>query len=225
MNTTIMTWENFYWLSITFKERGWCFLNKSLLEPERFLIQQHFKALLCWLHVRQRVALSIIRTVYGLTQPKLSWIRDFEPLSLQRWEDEHVPCTPFVRTLDWKWWKRTRASFHDMSSNPHLFDWVAFFTCRMNDVLKQNGCLLTFNPLFAGALTVGLVRQCQTIHGRDRTCIPPRLPPEWVTTLFFIIMGIISLTVTCGLLVASHWRREATKYARWIAFTGSKWTR
>ncbi|XP_013360197.1 PREDICTED: uncharacterized protein C16orf52 homolog [Chinchilla lanigera] len=71
-----------------------------------------------------------------------------------------------------------------------------------------------------GALTVGLVRQCQTIHGRDRTCIPPRLPPEWVTTLFFIIMGIISLTVTCALLVASHWRREATKYARWIAFTG-----
>lgn len=76
--------------------------------------------------------------------------------------------------------------------------------------------------VFSGALTVGLVRQCQTIHGRDRTCIPPRLPPEWVTTLFFIIMGIISLTVTCGLLVASHWRREATKYARWIAFTGSK---
>ncbi|XP_047568827.1 modulator of smoothened protein isoform X1 [Lutra lutra] len=75
----------------------------------------------------------------------------------------------------------------------------------------------------AGALTVGLVRQCQTIHGRDRTCIPPRLPPEWVTTLFFIIMGIISLTVTCGLLVASHWRREATKYARWIAFTGKFW--
>ncbi|KAL6049101.1 hypothetical protein STEG23_021645, partial [Scotinomys teguina] len=73
----------------------------------------------------------------------------------------------------------------------------------------------------SGALTVGLVRQCQTIHGRDRTCIPPRLPPEWVTTLFFIIMGIISLTVTCGLLVASHWRREATKYARWIAFTGN----
>lgn len=76
--------------------------------------------------------------------------------------------------------------------------------------------------VFSGAFTVGLVRQCQTIHGRDRTCIPPRLPPEWVTTLFFIIMGIISLTVTCGLLVASHWRREATKYARWIAFTGSK---
>uniref|UniRef100_A0A8C5LDL1 Uncharacterized protein n=1 Tax=Jaculus jaculus TaxID=51337 RepID=A0A8C5LDL1_JACJA len=50
----------------------------------------------------------------------------------------------------------------------------------------------------AGALTVGL----------------------GVTTLFFIIMGIISLTVTYGLLMALHWHRKATKYARWIAFTG-----
>ncbi|KAA8581775.1 hypothetical protein FQN60_003356 [Etheostoma spectabile] len=74
----------------------------------------------------------------------------------------------------------------------------------------------------AGSLTVGLVRQCQTIHGRDRTCMPPRLPPEWITTLFFIILGIISLTVTCGLLVMSRWRREAARYARWIAFTGSR---
>uniref|UniRef100_A0A3Q3EXZ4 Modulator of smoothened n=1 Tax=Labrus bergylta TaxID=56723 RepID=A0A3Q3EXZ4_9LABR len=70
------------------------------------------------------------------------------------------------------------------------------------------------------SLTVGLVRQCQTIHGRDRICIPPQLPPEWITTLFFIILGIISLTVTCGLLLMSRWRREAARYARWIAFTG-----
>ncbi|KAG9330110.1 hypothetical protein JZ751_027267 [Albula glossodonta] len=48
----------------------------------------------------------------------------------------------------------------------------------------------------AGALTVGLVRQCQTIHGRERSCIPPRLPPEWAITLLFIIMGIVSLTLT-----------------------------
>ncbi|XP_042096332.1 modulator of smoothened protein isoform X1 [Ovis aries] len=96
----------------------------------------------------------------------------------------------------------------------HLFD--------KKQVLKVNLSLgkSRSSQDISGALTVGLVRQCQTIHGRDRTCIPPRLPPEWVTTLFFIIMGIISLTVTCGLLVASHWRREATKYARWIAFTG-----
>ncbi|PKK21864.1 hypothetical protein A306_00008429 [Columba livia] len=92
-------------------------------------------------------------------------------------------------------------------------EFLGYASLTLKAVFCQRG-------LVAGAFTVGLVRQCQTIHGRDRTCIPPRLPPEWVTTLFFIIMGIISLTVTCGLLVASHWRREATKYARWIAFTG-----
>ncbi|XP_051969092.1 modulator of smoothened protein isoform X2 [Xyrauchen texanus] len=70
------------------------------------------------------------------------------------------------------------------------------------------------------ALTIGLVKQCLTIYGRKRVCISPSLPPEWITALFFIIMGIISLSITCGLLVISHWRREAMKYARWIAFTG-----
>uniref|UniRef100_A0A8C7Z7E8 Modulator of smoothened n=1 Tax=Oryzias sinensis TaxID=183150 RepID=A0A8C7Z7E8_9TELE len=78
----------------------------------------------------------------------------------------------------------------------------------------------TLTPVSAGSLNVGLVQQCQTIHGRDRTCFPPQLPREWVTTLLFIVLGIISLTVTCGLLVMSHWHPEATRYARWIAFTG-----
>uniref|UniRef100_A0A2I2YD15 Modulator of smoothened protein n=1 Tax=Gorilla gorilla gorilla TaxID=9595 RepID=A0A2I2YD15_GORGO len=67
-----------------------------------------------------------------------------------------------------------------------------------------------------GALTVGLMGQRQTMHGRDGMCIPLQLPLEWVTTLFFIIMGIISLTVKFPL----DRRREATKYVRWIAFTG-----
>ncbi|XP_026770317.1 uncharacterized protein C16orf52 homolog A isoform X1 [Pangasianodon hypophthalmus] len=78
------------------------------------------------------------------------------------------------------------------------------------------------NNLFIarGALTMGLVRQCQTIHGRDRICSPPSLSPEWLATLFFIILGIISLSITCALLVLSHWHQETAKYARWIAFTG-----
>ncbi|KAK1794302.1 hypothetical protein P4O66_010733 [Electrophorus voltai] len=71
-----------------------------------------------------------------------------------------------------------------------------------------------------GALTIGLVWQCQTIHGRDRICTPPRLPLVWVITFFFIIMGIISLTITCALLMLSHWHQDTMKYARWIAFTG-----
>ncbi|KAL4673246.1 hypothetical protein H8959_017180 [Pygathrix nigripes] len=69
-----------------------------------------------------------------------------------------------------------------------------------------------------GALTVGLVGQRQTIHGREGVCIPPRLPLEWVTTLFFYHGN--HLTVTRGLLVASPWGREATIYVQRIAFTG-----
>lgn len=90
-------------------------------------------------------------------------------------------------------------------------------------ILKNSLHLLSF-PLFLnpGSLTVGLIQQCQTIHGRERICIPPQLPPEWITTLFFIVLGIISLTVTCALMVMSRWHREATRYARWIAFTGSR---
>lgn len=95
--------------------------------------------------------------------------------------------------------------------------------CGVNQRLVLLFKVMTFScVLHVGALTVGLVKQCQTIHGRSRICISPSLPPEWVITLFFIILGIISLSITCGLLVISHWRREATKYARWIAFMASR---
>lgn len=80
--------------------------------------------------------------------------------------------------------------------------------------------ILALSP-HLGSLTVGLVLQCQTIHGRDRNCTPPQLPPEWITTLLFIILGIVSLTVSCGLMVMSRWRCEASRHARWIAFVGS----
>lgn len=82
--------------------------------------------------------------------------------------------------------------------------------------------LLCLHP---GSLTVGLLRQCHTIHGRERNCTPPQLPPEWITTLLFIVLGIVSLTITCGLMVMSRWRCEASRYARWIAFLGSTCSR
>lgn len=75
--------------------------------------------------------------------------------------------------------------------------------------------------LHPGSLSVGLLGQCQTIHGRDRNCTPLQLPPEWITTLLFIVLGIISLTVTCGLMAISRCHCEASRYARWIAFAGS----
>ncbi|XP_028845591.1 modulator of smoothened protein [Denticeps clupeoides] len=71
-----------------------------------------------------------------------------------------------------------------------------------------------------GALAVGLVRQCQTIYGRYQTCTATRLPPAWAAALALIITAIVSLTLTCGLLLASQWRREAIKYACQVAFAG-----
>ena len=95
---------------------------------------------------------------------------------------------------------------------------ISFTVCVRSWILKDPSSLCT------GSLNVGLLRQCQTLHGRDRTCIPPRLPREWITTLFFIILGIMSLTITCALLVMSYWYHEATRHARWIAFTGSRYS-
>ncbi|KAI8512325.1 PREDICTED: uncharacterized protein C16orf52 homolog A-like [Branchiostoma belcheri] len=72
----------------------------------------------------------------------------------------------------------------------------------------------------AGSVNLGLISQCQTIYKRERICMAPTLPAEWLTSLLFIVVGIICLTVTCILLFASHWHRSVLKYARWIAFLG-----
>ncbi|XP_006825506.1 uncharacterized protein C16orf52 homolog A-like [Saccoglossus kowalevskii] len=72
----------------------------------------------------------------------------------------------------------------------------------------------------AGEVRIGLTWQCQTIYGREPVCTGPRLSPEWMTTLFFILLGVICLTVTWILLIVSHWKPVVLKYARWIAFVG-----
>uniref|UniRef100_H2XLC8 Uncharacterized protein n=1 Tax=Ciona intestinalis TaxID=7719 RepID=H2XLC8_CIOIN len=71
----------------------------------------------------------------------------------------------------------------------------------------------------AGALTLGLTKQCQTIFGRDRICFSPTLPPEWICALFFLSAGIACLAGTCILVVLSHWHRSMLMYARWVAFS------
>ncbi|KAL5018703.1 hypothetical protein ScPMuIL_004425 [Solemya velum] len=72
----------------------------------------------------------------------------------------------------------------------------------------------------AGNMRLGLTRQCQVIYGRPEICIFPRLSIEWMITFVFIVCGIFCLTVTCLLLVLSYWRQKASKYARWVAFSG-----
>nr|CAB3226526.1 uncharacterized protein C16orf52 homolog [Phallusia mammillata] len=70
----------------------------------------------------------------------------------------------------------------------------------------------------AGAITLGLTKQCQTIYGRNRTCFSPTLPGEWIGTLLFLVLGIVFLAITCCLIVSSHWYRSMLIYARWAAF-------
>lgn len=72
-------------------------------------------------------------------------------------------------------------------------------------------------------MRLGLTKHCQIIYGRPEICVFPRLSCEWLLTLILISCGILCLTVTCVLQLVSHWRRFAIKYARWIAFTASKY--
>jgi hypothetical protein len=71
-------------------------------------------------------------------------------------------------------------------------------------------------------MRLGLTQHCQVIYGRTEICTFPRISLEWMLTLVLISFGIMCLTVTCVLQILSHWKRNAIKYARWIAFTASK---
>ena len=53
-------------------------------------------------------------------------------------------------------------------------------------------------------------------------CVAPDLPEEWVATLTFMIFGVIALTLTCLLLLASPFNDYFVVVARWITFFGSK---
>ncbi|XP_070580087.1 uncharacterized protein C16orf52 homolog A-like isoform X2 [Ptychodera flava] len=103
----------------------------------------------------------------------------------------------------------------------------------MDKLTLISGCLFFAADIFAiaslanpewiitdVAVRIGLTWQCQTIHGREPVCTGPNLSAEWMTTLLFILLGIICLTVTWILLIVSHWKPIVLKYARWIAFTG-----
>ena len=74
-----------------------------------------------------------------------------------------------------------------------------------------------------GSLKIGLTSQCLTIFGRDQVCLAPKLSSEWKATLFFIVSGILCLTTTCILLLFSQRRLTILKYARWFAFSASKY--
>ena len=63
---------------------------------------------------------------------------------------------------------------------------------------------------------------CQKSTGQPEVCVTPELPQEWLATLMFMILGVITLTLTCFLLVMSPWKPFIVDTAKWIVFTGSK---
>lgn len=75
----------------------------------------------------------------------------------------------------------------------------------------------------AGMNRFGLLSSCTTIYGREMTCIFPKLPIEWIITLFLIITGILTISLTVVLLVLSSVgprNGRVINFARWTGFTG-----
>lgn len=70
---------------------------------------------------------------------------------------------------------------------------------------------------FLGTVQFGLTSLCQQSLEQEVICVTPNLPSSWTACLVFIIFGILTLTLTCILLILSQWKPKATEYGKWIA--------
>lgn len=70
---------------------------------------------------------------------------------------------------------------------------------------------------FLGSVQFGLTSLCQQSLGQEVICVTPNLPKTWKATLMFIIFGVLTLTLTCFLLMLSLWKSRAMAYSKWIA--------
>ncbi|CAN0357566.1 unnamed protein product [Lampetra planeri] len=67
--------------------------------------------------------------------------------------------------------------------------------------------------------TLGLVLQCEQLHGRERSCsAPSQLPAPWKATLAFLACGVLALSAACVSIGVARWRPGAVVYSRWLAF-------
>ncbi|XP_046855289.1 uncharacterized protein C16orf52 homolog A-like [Xenia sp. Carnegie-2017] len=70
---------------------------------------------------------------------------------------------------------------------------------------------------FLGHATFGLTKLCQKpMHG-DKICVTPKLSDSWKATLVFLILGILSLTITCVLIFISLWKPRIFNYGKWVS--------
>ncbi|XP_031554177.1 uncharacterized protein C16orf52 homolog A-like [Actinia tenebrosa] len=73
---------------------------------------------------------------------------------------------------------------------------------------------------FSGFVHLGLLVMCQKSPRQPEVCVTPDLPDEWKAALVFLLFGVISLTITCFLLIISVWKPNMMSPARWIVFFG-----
>ena len=81
-------------------------------------------------------------------------------------------------------------------------------------------------PCLVGTVQFGLTSLCQQSLEQEVICVTPNLPLSWTACLVFIVFGVLTLTLTCILLILSQWKPKATEYGKWIAVISckqSKW--
>ena len=83
--------------------------------------------------------------------------------------------------------------------------------------------ILIHFPFFEGTVKFGLTTLCQESIDGGVTCISPNLPESWKATLGFVILAVLTLTLTCSLIVASFWKPKAFDYGKWVAVIACKY--
>ncbi|CAB4022217.1 Hypothetical predicted protein [Paramuricea clavata] len=58
---------------------------------------------------------------------------------------------------------------------------------------------------------------CQESIKDEVLCARPNLPASWKATLVFVVLAILTLTLTCCLIVASFWKPKVFEYGKWVA--------
>ena len=74
---------------------------------------------------------------------------------------------------------------------------------------------------FFGFVRFGLTTLCQEPEEGEVLCVTPKLSQSWKATLVFLVFAVLTLTLVCGLIVASFWKPKAFEYAKWVTVVAS----
>ena len=64
---------------------------------------------------------------------------------------------------------------------------------------------------------------CQESIKGEVVCARPNLPASWKATLVFVVLAILTLTLTCCLIVASFWKPKFFEYGKWVGVVACKY--